>query len=135
MVENAYNFESFSKMLSFDAKPDYIASSRELVLEFYKRNRYEDLIKTNSACVSSLLLESGYIGWFKENSICAVDMESSIVFSAAKEIGAEAACFMYVADHIEKNPVGKKIEETSKEKIARARKKLAAMITDFINGK
>jgi purine-nucleoside phosphorylase len=135
MVDKAYNFESFSRMLSFDAKPDFFMSSRELLSAFYKKYPYEDLIKTNSACVSSLILESRYIGWFKENGVCAVDMESSIVFSSAKEIGAQAACFMYAADHIETNPAGEKIEETSKEKIARSRKKLAGMILDFINEK
>lgn len=133
MIEKAYNFESFSKMASFDQKPDHFASSNELLAEFYKENLYEDLIKTNSACVSSLLLESKYINWFKENEVCAIDMESSIVFSAAKEIGAEAACFMYVADHIETNPLGQKLKEETKEKISLARKRLAKMILDFVN--
>ena len=135
MIDKAYNFESFSKMLSFDANPEFSASSQELTAEFYKKNPYEDLIKTNSACVSSLMLEASYIGWFKENGVCAIDMESSVVFSAAKKIGAQAACFMYAADHIEKNPAGKILQDAAKKKISSARKKLAAMITDFINAK
>jgi purine-nucleoside phosphorylase len=135
IINKAYNFESFSKMVSFDANPDFCMSSQELTAAFYEKNLYEDLIKTNSACVSSLLLESKYISWFKKNGICALDMESSIVFSAAKEIGAQAACFMYAADHIEKNPIGEMPEENSKKRISSARKKLARLITDFINEK
>jgi len=133
MIDKAYNLESFSKMASFDADPEYISSSKELTSSFYKKNLYEDLIKTNSACVSSLVLESKYINLFKEKHICAIDMESSIVFSAAKEIGAQAACFMYAADHIEKNPLGETPQESLKKRISSARKKLAQMITDFIN--
>ncbi|MCL2143915.1 MAG: hypothetical protein FWH43_00245 [Endomicrobia bacterium] len=135
IIDKAYNFESFSKMVSFDTNPGYFLSSEKLTSAFYKKNLYEDLIKTNSACVSSLLLESKYVKWFKENGVCAVDMESSVVFSAAKEIGVEAACFMYAADHIEKNPYGEISEDNLKKKISSGRKKLARMVTDFINAK
>jgi purine-nucleoside phosphorylase len=133
IIDKAFNFESFSKMVSFDADPGFFPADQELVSEFYGKNRYEDMIKTNSACVSSLLLEPRYINWFKQNGVCAVDMESSIVFSAAKEIGAKAACFMYAADHIEKNPVGETLEDKLKKKISASRKKLTRMITEFIN--
>jgi purine-nucleoside phosphorylase len=132
-IDKAYNFESFSKMVMRDAKPDFFVSSKELSDDFYGKNLYEDLIKTNSACISSLLLESRYVNWFKENEVCAIDMESSIVFSAAKEIGAQAVCFMYVADHIEKNPLGQSPDEKMRKRISSARKNLARMIMDFIN--
>lgn len=133
MIDKAYNFESFSKMVTRDVNPDFFVSSKELSDKFYGKNLYEDLIKTNSACVSSLLLESKYVNWFKENGVCAIDMESSIVFSAAKEIGVQAVCFMYVADHIEKSPFGQTPDEKMRQRISFARKNLARMIMDFIN--
>ena len=131
MIEKAYNYESFSKMLSYDENPGYISSGEGLLRSFYSQNAYSDLIKTNSACVSSLLLEAKYINFFKKNDINAVDMESSIVFSAAKDINAAVLCLMYVADHIENNPVGEILAEKTKKKIASARKKLAQMILRF----
>lgn len=133
IIDKAFNLESFSKMVSSGEKTEFINSSETLTSDFYGKNIYADLIKTNAACVSSLLLESRYIEWFKSNDICAVDMESSIVFSAAKEIGAEASCFMYVADHIEKDSLGQELEAKTKARISCARKKLAGMILDFSN--
>lgn len=132
MIDKAYNFESFSNMLNPDKEAGYFCSDEELLRKFYLAYPYEDLIKTNSACVSSLVLESRYINWFKENDICGVDMESSIIFSAAKEIGAKAASFMYVADHIEKNPFGEIPADSAKKKISNGRRKLADMILRFI---
>ena len=131
------NYESFSKMLAFDVNPDFVSSSQKLTNSFFSKNSGGNvhLIKTNSACVSSLLLEARYIGLFGQKGINALDMESSIIFSAAKDIGAEAACLMYVFDHIQTNPLGKNMEEKTKKKIFFARKALAEMITDFTDGR
>lgn len=131
MIDKAYNYESFSNMLAFDKTSGFVSSSDQLTRSFYAKNRYGELIKTNSACVSSLLLETKYINFFKENDICAVDMESSIVFSAAADIKASVLCLMYVADHIENNPVGEKLAQRAKKKISSARKELARMILRF----
>ncbi|MDR3048769.1 MAG: hypothetical protein LBV16_02865 [Elusimicrobiota bacterium] len=131
VVDKAYNLESFSKMLT-GKDFDYIEADKKLSEEFCKQNGNEKFIKTNSACVGSLLLESKYINWFKENNICALDMESSIIFCAAKEIGMSFAAFMYIADHIEKNPFGTLLDDNVKMKLASARKKLSKMIMDFV---
>jgi len=133
MAAKACNLESFSKMLTFEKTPDFVKANEELTAEFYAKFPYEDLISSNSACVSSLALEEQYIDWFKKNAVYAVDMESSIVFSAARAIGVRAACFMYAADHIEKSPVGHELSQNIKNKIAAARKKLAKMVLDFAN--
>ncbi len=133
LIDKARNLESFSKMLSFDVNPETYSSSEELLKKFYEKNRYEDLIKTNSACVSSLLLESKYLPWFKDNGINAVDMESSIIYSAAQNAGKKALAVMYAADHIEATPFGKPVEEKVKNKISAARKKLARLLLDFTN--
>ena len=132
-IDKTYNLESFSKMLKLEEEMESAPFSESLNSAFYGKYPYEDLIKTNSACVSSLILETLYTSRFKDNGICAIDMESSIVLSAANKIGAQAACFMYVADHIEKNPVGIELEKKQKNKISLSRKKLAKMIMDFTN--
>lgn len=133
IIDKSYNYESFSKMLAFDVNPGFISSSQKLTNSFLSKNSGASirLTKTNSACVSSLLLETRYKGLFGQKGINALDMESSIVFSAAKDIEAEVACLMYVSDHIDTNPLGKNTEEKTKRKIFFARKKLAEMITDF----
>ncbi|MCL2485333.1 MAG: hypothetical protein FWF00_01215 [Endomicrobia bacterium] len=135
IIDKAYNLESFSSMLFLENNVSYKTFSEELSASFYAKYPYEDLIKTNSACVSSILLESDWINFFKANGICAVDMESSIVLSAAEKIEAQSLCLMYVADHIEKSPVGSELNEQVKSKISTARKNLAKMILDFTDAK
>ncbi|OEG71426.1 hypothetical protein ATZ36_15015 [Candidatus Endomicrobiellum trichonymphae] len=71
-------------MLNRDKNPEYYRSSKDLFSDFYKKNSRKNLMKTNSACVGSLALESNFSDWFKEKEIPAVDMESSIILSAAK---------------------------------------------------
>ncbi len=65
-------------MLNRDKNPEYYRSSKDLFSDFYKKNSHKNLMKTNSACVGSLALESNFSDWFKEKEIPAVDMESSI---------------------------------------------------------
>lgn len=131
MIEKAFNFESFSQMLKEPQERSFSSSSEKLLSSFYEKNPYQDLIKTNSACVSSLMLEAKYLDWFKSNGVNALDMESSIVLSAAKGIGKNAICVMYVADHIEKSPLGTKLNAAIKKQIAKARTNLAKMLINF----
>lgn len=131
MIDKAYNYESFSKMLSIDKDPENYSFSSDLMHNFYSKNIYSDLIKTNSACISSLLLEKEYIDQFKKLNIHAVDMESSIIASASKKINVDTLCLFYIADHIEHNPLGKPMEDSVKKRISSARKKLSEMILRF----
>jgi purine-nucleoside phosphorylase len=131
MIDKAYNLESFSKMLNFDKIVEYYESSKDLLYDFYKKNLYEDLIKTNSACVSSLALEVNFLDLFKEKEISAIDMESSIILAASQAINRNAACFMYVTDLIGKDIMLSKEEKSIKQRIASSRKKLADILLRF----
>ncbi|MDR1721118.1 MAG: hypothetical protein LBR09_01845 [Endomicrobium sp.] len=134
-VNKAYNLESFSGMLNFCGVPNYYNSSKKLLLDFYKRNHCKNLIETNSACVGSLVLESKFSEWFKENKISVVDMESSIILSAAEKTKKDAVCLMYVSDLIGQDFIINGNDKLSKKRIAASRKKLANMILRFCNEK
>jgi purine-nucleoside phosphorylase len=122
IIDKAYNFESFTNML------DKALSSLKPVGRYEtKALALDKLIKTNSACVSSLILERDNIDFFKANAIGAVDMESSIVLSAAKAIGAKAFCLFYVSDRIEE-PFGSVLKNDEKANIGKARKKLSEIV-------
>jgi len=126
VIDKAYNFESFSQMLAGVVEPDFAQGNPDLAA---------DLIKTNSACVSSLLLENRFIDTYTKYGVNAVDMESSIIYSAAKSANIKACAVMYISDHLQKAPFGTVINALSKEKISSARKKLSQIILDAINGK
>lgn len=135
MIDKAYNLESFSLMLKDFKDMDFASSNKDLMDDFYKKNPYQDLIKTNSACVGSLCLEAKHLNWYKQNQINAIDMESSIVLSASKEIGIPALCLMYVADHIEKDTDFTSLNDSLKKQMANARLNLSKMILNYINEK
>jgi len=134
-VNKAYNLESFSNMLNFHDSPDYCNSSKKLLIDFYKKNHCRNLMKANSACVGSLALESKFFNWFKEKKISVVDMESSIILSAAKKTKKNAVCLMYVADLVGRDFIIDVNDKFSKKRISDARKKLAKMILRFCNEK
>ncbi|MDR2066864.1 MAG: hypothetical protein LBP57_03380 [Endomicrobium sp.] len=131
IIDKAYNLESFSNMLNFKNQVDYYRSSTNLLNCFYKKNIHKNLIKTNSACVSSLYLESKFLDWFKEKEISAIDMESSIILSASSNIGCNAICLMYVSDIIKTKADIFLKENSIKQKVSASRKKLAEMILRF----
>jgi purine-nucleoside phosphorylase len=131
LIEKAYNFESFSDMATSNRHWTGIEASKEIFEEFYRQNRDERIIRTNSAACASLILEKKFLGFFKENNISALDMESSIIFCAAKEIGVKFGAVMYVSDHIENKPFGSVLDMKNKMELSQARKRLAKMIARF----
>jgi purine-nucleoside phosphorylase len=124
-INKAYNFESFTDMLGNDCAslsfPKSVTGNPPLAFGS------ENIISTNSACVSSLVLEKKYIDFFKASKIGAVDMESSIVISAANAIGANVLCLFYVSDSVEE-PFGSTLNNDEKIKIGKARKKLSEIV-------
>ncbi|MDR2191551.1 MAG: hypothetical protein LBO62_01545 [Endomicrobium sp.] len=142
-IDKAYNFESFTDMLknrtisqtaAFSGSAEFSRrnGAKEFTPAFCEKFKTAKIVKTNSACVSSLVLEQNYTQFFKRNGICAIDMESSIVFSAANEIGAGVLCLFYVSDIVE-TPLGVLLKSGERQKIAAARKKAAALILDALN--
>ncbi|MDR2818480.1 MAG: hypothetical protein LBB37_03465 [Endomicrobium sp.] len=130
IIDKAYNLESFSTMLNFKEEAEYSQSTRLLFNDFLAKSGIADIIKTNSACVSSLVLESNFLSWFKKKEVSVADMESSIIFSAAKHINKSAIGLAYVTDFIGQAPMIQ-IDTTNKQKIASSRKKLAESLVKF----
>ena len=133
IIDKAYNLESFSDMLNFKKQVNYYQSSMDLLNRFHKKNIYENLILTNSACVSSLYLETKFLDWFSKREIYAIDMESSIILSASNSIKRKAICLMYVSDIVSTNTTVFLQEKSIKQKVSNSRKNLAEMILRFCN--
>ncbi|MDR2395094.1 MAG: hypothetical protein LBD57_00490 [Endomicrobium sp.] len=134
IIDTAYNLESFSDMLNFKKQVKYYRSSADLLYFFHKKNIYEQLTLTNSACVSSLYLEPKFLDWFSKREIYAIDMESSIILSASNSIKRKAICLMYVSDIVAPNTAMFLQEEKSiKQKVSNSRKNLTEMILRFCN--
>jgi purine-nucleoside phosphorylase len=133
IIDKAYNLESFSDMLNFKNQVKYYQSSTDLSANFYTKNIQKKLISTNSACVSSLYLETKFLDWFKEKEISAVDMETSIILSASNNIGCKSVCLMYVSDIVSTNATLFLQEKSIKQKVLFSRKSLAEMILRFCN--
>ncbi|MDR2772990.1 MAG: hypothetical protein LBB93_05940 [Elusimicrobiota bacterium] len=133
-VERAYNLESFSTMAqSLDNKTadfEYFSSSKTITDNFCLKNPELDIIKTNSACVGSLFLESKLEKFFAKNNIGAVDMESSIIFCASNLAQIPAACFMYASDKVGGQP--NVLTDTQKARISSTRKSLASSLKSFL---
>jgi hypothetical protein len=70
-------------MLNCDKNSEYYRSSEDLLYDFYKKYFHKNLMKTNSTCVGSLVLESNFQTGLKKG-ILAVDMESSVILSSSK---------------------------------------------------
>ena len=124
-INKAYNLESFTDMLEKNRKPSFRSCA------VFPHN---SILTTNSACVSSLLLEKDYIDFFKQNEISAIDMESSIIVSAANEIGAQVSCLFYVSDFIEA-PFGAVLKNSEKQRVSEARKKATEIIKRQVKSK
>jgi purine-nucleoside phosphorylase len=87
-------------MLNFKGEAQYYQSTNFLFNYFLSKSNCASLIKANSACVSSLILEQNFSKFFKEKGILIADMESSIVFSSAKDINRNVIVLTYVSDLI-----------------------------------
>ncbi|MDR2251231.1 MAG: hypothetical protein LBD98_00065 [Endomicrobium sp.] len=121
IIDKAYNLESFSSMLNFKEEVEYYQSTRLLFNDFLAKSGIAEIIETNSACVSSLALESNFLSWFKKKEISVADMESSIIFSAAKYINKNAIGLAYVTDFIGQAPT-MHIDTINKQKIESSKK-------------
>jgi nucleoside phosphorylase len=130
IIDKAYNLESFSNMLNFRKEPDSYESARFLFNDFLEKSGTTGIIKTNSASVGSLILESNFLNWFKEKEISVVDMESSVIFSSTRYINKSAIALMYVTDFI-KQDIAISVEAADKQKILTSRKGLAQALVRF----
>ncbi|MGE4384385.1 MAG: hypothetical protein AB7E39_00780 [Endomicrobiaceae bacterium] len=134
IVKKVFNFESFSEMLEMKRSPDTYYPSTMLFEEFLSKSKDNDILQVKCATTSSILLEKAYNDWFDKNKINAVDMECSLVFSAASSINRKAIALLYVTDHITSAGLfDNQMEDAQKEKLLRSRQSLSKSICDFIN--
>ena len=84
------------------------------------------------ATVSSLLLEEMRADALIENGVGCVDMEASIVFSAAASIQRRAAALFYVSDVVGSEQFYEPMGQKSKKRIQSARKEMAQVLLEFI---
>ncbi|MFA7675072.1 MAG: hypothetical protein WCY38_03300 [Endomicrobiia bacterium] len=134
IVKKVFNFESFSEMLEMKRTPDAYYPSTMLFEEFLSKNTKNNLLQVKCATTNSILLENVYTDWFDKNKVNAIDMECSLVFSAASSINKKAIALLYVTDHITSSKLfDNQMEESQKEKLLNARQSFAKSICDFIN--
>lgn len=133
IIKKVFNFESFSEMLEMKKNPNMYYPSTILLNEFLEKSKDKLLLKVQCATTNSILLERMYKDWFDKNKINAIDMECSIVFSAASAINKKAIALMYVTDHLLSDAFNNNLEKNVKEQILNSRKILAKSICEFIN--
>ncbi|MDR0485296.1 MAG: hypothetical protein LBH29_01060 [Elusimicrobiota bacterium] len=131
-AEKSYNFESFSDMLNGKCGKEYIYSTPNLLSEICKEN--QKIKRKNADCAASLLLENYFLSFFKSANIGAIDMESSIVFSAAKEIEVDFSAIMYATDFVGNSQSfpNAPLDIKTKKLISRSRKEAAETLKRLV---
>ncbi len=130
----AYNFESFSdflnqkKLSKFKPYPPSTAL-KDKFKKFVGKGYIQDRV---FATVNSLNLEEKRYQDLNDMGISCVDMESSMIFSAADYVNKEAIGIFYVTDTVSKNSFYIKFPKELRAKIKGSRKSLAGRVTDFI---
>ncbi|MEA3506593.1 MAG: hypothetical protein U9R36_03775, partial [Elusimicrobiota bacterium] len=133
LASGALNMESFTELLRASSPTGFREFKPEKKLTD-KLIKYlpKDIRKVTLATVSSLVLEETRTGLIKAAGADCVDMESSKVFSAAKNAGIKAAGLFYVTDTVGKIVFYDRYPKETAAKIKGARKSLANKLISFI---
>jgi purine-nucleoside phosphorylase len=131
LLRKSLNLESFTGMLN-RAEPDVCYPDESLYNEIRSFGIMPSLTALDGAAVSSLVLEEDYLAWFLQHAVSCVDMESSIIFSAAEHIGRKAAALLYVTDVLAKKPFYAPLPAEDRTTLRRAQKDLAEFLCRFI---
>jgi len=132
LVKKAFNFESFSAMLEGQDAPACYLPDAELAAAF---SGNAALLEGTCASVGSLALEEAYLPRFKALGVNCLDMECSAVYSAAKRSGKKALALFYASNRIPDKPWHECLDKSDVARLGRARKDLAALLTDFLKRK
>jgi nucleoside phosphorylase len=101
LPDKSYNLESFSALLSMAREPGRISRANgELLAKFQSSFAGESLPVVTCASMGSVKLETEFTGYFGDNNIDVIDMETSAFFSSAEHIGRPAVALLYVTDLI-----------------------------------
>jgi len=129
IIEQAYSADSFLQMLN--GEPADKSFFADKVLSEKLKNEIVFVKPATCISVASLVLEKEYVEGIKKSEISCVDMEASIVFSAAQKVGISAAALFYVTDPFEAQLMYE-LSQSEKEKLANSRKKLSSALNSFI---
>lgn len=132
LIQKSVGMESFTEMLKFNGKPDACFPDTTLLNNFLSYCGDQSVSLANCATVSSLILEEIHLPWLVKNNIACVDMEASIVFSAASYVNKKAIAFLYATDIILKKPFHEKLTPEEYSQINAAKKASAELLCGFI---
>ena len=132
-VKKAFSLESFSEMLQQKEMLQYMCfEGSGTLLGKMAASTSVDPGLVNCATVSSLMLESAYMDFYRKEDIRCVDMESSMIYSAARVAGKEAASLLYVTDNVKSAGFYEELSPALRGKIKNIRKKLSDELKDFV---
>ena len=128
-VRKAFDFESFSGMLAGKEEAACYHPDAELAGEF---SAHSGLPEGTCATVGSLALEEAHLPRFRALGVDCLDMECSAVFSASRKAGKRALALLYVSNSVPDKPWHEDLDRRDIQRLGRARKDLAALLTGFI---
>ena len=131
LAERSINLESFTSFLE-EKQPEYTYPDRQLRDKFTEYASGKGVSGGDCATVSSLVLEYEKKKLLTDAGVDCVDMECSMVFSAARASGKSAIAVFYAADSPGSVNFYDVYEKDVSEKIKGARKSLAGLLSRFI---
>lgn len=134
VLSAAFNLESFTQMLRGET-PQPAYPDKDLSEALYSFLKADKVKSAKGATVGSLLLEESYLAPMKELGVECVDMEASLVFSAASSSKIRAAALFYVTDLAGGSHLEYELTTEDKTRIFAARKTLAKRTLDFLYGR
>ncbi|MDD5668672.1 MAG: hypothetical protein PHE58_01390 [Candidatus Omnitrophica bacterium] len=132
LIKKSRNLESFTCMLK-DKKRAGVCFPDKKLLKDFSVFAGSGFTAVDCATVNSVLLEEEYLPYFRSNGIRCVDMESSMVFSAAASAGKRSVAVVYVSDSIRVKPFYAPLSGEDIRKVYSAKKLAAELICGYIN--
>ncbi|MGM0568173.1 MAG: hypothetical protein ACQESB_03020 [Elusimicrobiota bacterium] len=133
IVYESLNLESFSRFLAFekDKAPETVKPSKAF-FENILQSAPAKLKKIRCATLSSFYLQEQKLEVLKSNGVDCVDMEASMVFSAADCCGMEAVAVFYCADQPGKINFYDNFSLALRNKIKSSKKNLSKIVIEII---
>jgi len=132
LIKRSRNLESFTCMLQGNQRTGICFPDKKLLKEFIAFSGL-GFCAVDCATVNSVLLEEEYLPYFHSHGVRCVDMESSMVFSAAVHAGKRAVAVLYVSDSIRVKPFYTPLSGEDIRKVSSAKKHAAELVCGYIN--
>ncbi len=128
----AYNFESFSQLLSPTFKGlKAVPANLTMLAQFVESTRSHKVSVVTAATFGSILLEENYINRLQRLRITAIDMEGSAFFAAAKHNNIDALAVCFISDILKYRPIFSSRSEKERILLNNAQKNLTLTLLDF----